>query len=133
MKLLSFLADKVGSMGSFISAAGCAACFPALGALGASIGLGALAQFEGLFINTLLPIFAGIALLANMASWFKHRIWYRGLLGISGPCMVLATLFLFWSDNWSTQLFYIGIALMIIMSLWDIMGPAGKQCKVKNE
>ncbi len=93
MKFLSFLADKFGSIGSFVAAAGCAACFPALGALGASIGLGALAQFEGLFINTLLPIFASIALLANLISWFRHRIWYRGLLSIAGPCMVLATLY----------------------------------------
>ncbi len=129
MKFLSFLADKFGSIGSFVAAAGCAACFPALGALGASIGLGALAQFEGLFINTLLPIFASIALLANLISWFRHRIWYRGLLSIAGPCMVLATLYLFWTDNWSTQMFYAGIALMMIVSLWDVIKPI-KHCRL---
>ncbi|ORU92744.1 MAG: mercury transporter MerC [Cycloclasticus sp. symbiont of Poecilosclerida sp. M] len=132
MKLLPFLADKIGSIGAFIAAAGCAACFPALGALGASIGLGALAQFEGLFINTLLPIFAGVALLANLISWFNHRVGYRGLLSISGPCMVLATLFLFWTDDWSTQMFYVGIALMIVVSLLDVISPANKQCEVKK-
>jgi len=132
MKLLSFLADKVGCIGSFVAAAGCAACFPALGALGASIGLGALAQFEGLFINTLLPIFAGVALFANLLAWLNHRIWYRGLLSIAGPCMVLATLFLFWTVNWSTQMFYVGIALMIIVSLWDGISPAKKACSTKD-
>lgn len=132
MKSPSFLADKAGSLGAFIAAAGCAACFPALGTLAASIGLGALAQFEGLFINTLLPIFASIALLANIVSWFNHRSWYHSLLGIAGPCMVLATLFLFWADSWSTQMFYLGIALMIAVSLWDAINPAGKQCEVST-
>lgn len=126
MKFPSFLADKVGSIGTFVAAAGCATCFPALGALGSSIGLGVLAQFENLFISTLLPIFAGIALLANVIAWLQHRVWYRSLISIAGPCMVLATLFLFWTDNWSTQMLYVGIALMIIVSLWDVISPANK-------
>ena len=44
---------------------GCAACFPAIASFGAAIGLGFLSQYEGLFIGILLPMFAGIALLAN--------------------------------------------------------------------
>ena len=68
MRILTLIADKSGSLGSVVAAMGCASCFPALGALGASVGLGFLAQFEGVFINTLLPIFAGIALAANLIS-----------------------------------------------------------------
>jgi hypothetical protein len=45
--------------------------------LGATLGIGFLAQFEGLFINTPLPVFAGIA----------------------GPLMVLATLYLFFDES----------------------------------
>jgi mercuric ion transport protein len=37
---------------------------------GAAIGLGFLAGYEGIFINTLLQIFAAIALLAKLVSWF---------------------------------------------------------------
>ncbi len=48
------LFDKVGSVGSIISATCCAACFPALASLGASIGLGFLSAYEGVFINKLL-------------------------------------------------------------------------------
>lgn len=123
MRILTLIADKAGAIGSAVAAMGCASCFPALGALGASIGLGFLAQFEGVFINTLLPIFAGVALAANLLSWWSHRIWWRTLLGIAGPSMVLATLYLFWTDNWSTYTFYVGIAMMLVVSIFDVVFP----------
>ncbi len=132
MHWLTSLADKSGAFGAIISAMGCASCFPVLGALGASVGMGFLAQFEGLFINTLLPIFAGLALAANVLSFISHRIWYRLLAGIAGPAMVLATLYLFWTDAWSTQMFYLGLALMFVVSLWDVFSPPSKPCSVKR-
>lgn len=127
MRLTSVL-DKTGVIGAITAAAGCASCFPALGALGAALGLGFLAQFEGVFINTLLPIFVGVALAANVLSFFSHRIWYRLLAGIAGPAMVLATLYLFWTDNWSTYLFYAGLVVMLVVAVWDIVSPPRKVC-----
>lgn len=127
MRLIS-LADKSGTLGAIIAAMGCASCFPAIAALGASIGLGFLEHFEGLFINKLLPVFAGIALAANIFSFISHRIWYRLLAGIAGPLMVLATLYLFWTDNWSTYLFYAGLAVMLVVSIWDMVSPPRKVC-----
>jgi hypothetical protein len=56
------------------------------------------------FINTLLPIFAVITLVSNALAWFSHRQWHLALLGLAGPAMVLATLYLFWTNNWSTYL-----------------------------
>ena len=61
-------ADKAGVIGAIVSAIGCAACFPALGSLGAALGLGFLSQYEGMFIRILLPLFALVALLANVIS-----------------------------------------------------------------
>jgi mercuric ion transport protein len=107
---------------------GCASCFPAIAALGATVGLGFLGHYEGLFINTLLPVFAGIALGANILSFFSHRIWYRLLAGIAGPSMVLATLYLFWTDHWSTYLFYAGLTVMLAVSIWDIVSPPRRVC-----
>jgi len=124
----SSLIDKSGTLGAIVAAMGCASCFPAIAALGASVGLGFLGHYEGLFINTLLPVFAGIALGANILSFFSHRIWYRLLAGIAGPSMVLATLYLFWTDNWSTYLFYAGLAVMLAVSIWDIVSPPRKAC-----
>ena len=120
--------EKIGSVGALISAMGCASCFPAIAALGASVGLGFLSHYEGLFINTLLPIFAAIVMFANILSFISHRIVYRMLAGIAGPSMVLATFYLFWSDDWSTTMFYAGIALMLTVSIWDIASPPQKVC-----
>ena len=72
----------------------------AIGALTAAMGLGFLAHYEGLFINTLLPVFAGIALAANVFAFFSHKIWYRTLAGITGPTMVLLTMYPLWTYCW---------------------------------
>ncbi|VAW76050.1 Mercuric transport protein, MerC [hydrothermal vent metagenome] len=127
MRFTSFF-DASGSIGAVVSAMGCASCFPAIAALGSSVGLGFLGHFEGIFINTLLPVFAGIALAANILAFVSHRIWYRLLAGITGPLMVLATLYLFWTDDWSTYMFYAGLAIMMGVSIWDIVSPARKVC-----
>ena len=130
MQIISKLIEKVGSIGAIVSAMGCAACFPALGALGASIGLGFLSSYEGVLINKLLPIFALIALLANGWGWFRHRVHYRGVLSISGPIAVLATLYPLWTYGWSTYLFYAGIIMMLIVSILDVKSPAKPQCAI---
>ncbi len=126
------LFDASGSIGAVVSAMGCASCFPAIATLGSSVGLGFLGHFEGLFINTLLPVFAGIALAANICSFISHRIWYRLLAGIIGPLMVLATLYLFWADSWSIYMFYAGLDVMLLVSVWDIVLPPCKVCSSFN-
>ena len=86
-----------------------------------------------LFINTLLPIFAIVALVANILSAWSHRRIGRLLFGIAGPCMVLATLYLFWTENWSTYMFYAGLVVMLTASIWDIASPPNKTCEVSTE
>ena len=83
-------ADKAGVVGAIVAAMGCAACFPALGSLAAALGLGFLSQYEGVFIRYLLPLFAVIALTANVAGGMRHRRWSRMILGMVGPLLVLA-------------------------------------------
>jgi len=127
--LFTRFSDKTGVLGTLTAAMGCASCFPALGSLASGLGLGFLAQYEGIFVNTLLPIFAAIVLAANVFGFFNHKIWYRGLLGIAGPIMVLLTMYPLWFYNWSTYLLYAGIALMLAVSMWDIFSPPSKVCR----
>lgn len=54
-------------------------------------------------------------------------------LGIAGPLMVLATLYLFWTDDWSTYMFYFALALMLSVSLWDVFDPPGRVCPSGSE
>lgn len=107
---------------------GCASCFPALGALGAALGLGFLAQFEGLFINILLPLLAAVVAGSQLWGWWGHRRHLRLGFGLAGPAMVLATLYLFWTENWSTYLFYAGLAVMTASSIWDLVSPPRRVC-----
>lgn len=122
--------EKLGAFGTVVSAMGCASCFPLLGSIGSALGLGFLAQFEGLFINTLLPVFAVVALLAALLSWWSHHQHLRGIFACIGPLMVLATLYLFWVDSWSTYMFYAGVMLMFLVAMWDLISPAAKRCRV---
>ncbi|MBY4677641.1 organomercurial transporter MerC [Marinobacterium sp. CAU 1594] len=126
---LSALSEKLGTLGAVVSAMGCASCFPVLGALGSALGMGFLAQFEGVFINRLLPLFAAVALLAALASWWSHKRHLRGMLTSAGPVMVLATLYLFWTSAWSTYLFYAALLLMSTVAIWNLLSPPQRTCQ----
>lgn len=128
MEWITRVADKAGALGSIVSAASCPGCFPALAGLGTAMGLGFLAGYEGLFIDTLLPLFAAVALIANALGWLRHRQWHRSVLGMIGPAMVLAVALLFVGQWWAADLLYAGLALMFGVSLWDLFSPANKHC-----
>lgn len=126
---LSSAVDKTSSFGALVAAMSCAGCFPALGSLGAAIGLGFLSSYEGFLFHKLLPSLAGLALIANAIGWYRHRVALRGLLSIAGPVAVLAALFAFWHDDWGIYLFYAGLASMLAASILDLFNPAKRpQC-----
>jgi len=132
MQWIIRLFDKTGAAGAALAAMGCASCFPALGALGASLGQAFLSQFEGLFINTLLPVIAWIALIANIIVFLSHRTWLRLIVGVTGPSMVLLSLYPLWQYGWSINLFYSGLLIMLLVAIWDVISPARKICTRPN-
>ena len=100
-----------------------------MGSLGAALGLGFLAQYEGFLFRTLLPVLAALALLVNAYAWFRHRSMVRGVLSIAGPVAVLSALLMFWHHEWSIYLFYAGLGLMLATSIFSIIRHAKKpQC-----
>ena len=132
MEWITRAADKAGVVGTVVSAAACPACFPALASLGAAVGLGIFAQYEGLIMTTLLPLFAAVALLANALGWLRHRQWHRSVLGMIGPAIVLAALLAFPGQEWFDKLLYAGLACMVGVSLWDLFSPANKRCATNS-
>ena len=139
MSFLSFF-DKVGSLGgslvasagAVVSAMGCAMCFPAIASLGGALGIGFLSQWEGMFINTLLPIFGWIALVINALGWFGHKQWLRSLLGMIGPTLLLLSLYPWFQYGWSTYVTYSSLALMVIVSIGDFVYPANRRCDAES-
>jgi mercuric ion transport protein len=128
MSLAIRTADKAGVLGSVVSAMGCAACFPAIAGFGAAVGLAFLANYEGLLLGKLMPLFAGVALLANALGWFRHRQWQRSVLGMLGPAVVLTALFPLIGHWWTARLLYAGLALMVGVAVWDLLAPANRKC-----
>ncbi|MCF2948813.1 organomercurial transporter MerC [Paraglaciecola aquimarina] len=129
--MINKILDKVGSGGVWLAALSCTGCFPALGSLASALGLGFLSHFEGIAVNTLLPIFATLALLVNLYNWHKNKSHTRAIFSILGPVAVLLTLYPLWQYDWSTYLFYLGICLMVVMSVLDIVKPVRVQaCKI---
>lgn len=127
--LLARLGDKGGAIGAVVAAMSCSMCFPAIASLGAAIGLGFLDQYEDAAFATLFPLFAGIAILAQIAGWFAHRQWRRTLIGLLGPVLLLLSLYVWFEDYaWSTYVTYGALALMVAVSLWDIFSPASRCC-----
>lgn len=119
-----------GAVGAVVAAMSCSMCFPAIASLGAAIGLGFLGQYEDAAFETLFPLFASIAIVAQIFGWFAHRQWWRTLLGLLGPVLLLLSLYVLFADYaWSTYVTYAGLALMVLVSLWDMLSPAVRRCE----
>ena len=127
---LTRLGDKSGSCGAVIAAMGCSFCFPAIASLGAAIGLGFLAQWEGFLLTKVLPGAAILTLLANVLGYFYHRQWHRTLLGVTGPISILLILNFWFATYWRADAIYVALGLMVAVSIWDVFWPANRHCVV---
>jgi len=87
-----------------------------------------------LFITTLIPLFAALALLANGLGWLSHRQWPRTVLGVVGPLLVLSAALLMRFYGMTTEpLLYVGLAFMVGVSIWDLISPPRKvSCATAN-
>ncbi len=132
-KKLAFLGDKVGTLGAIVAAMGCSMCFPALAGLAGVLGLSFLSRWEGIFINTLLPFFAWLTLVLNVLGWFAHRQWHRTLFGMIGPTLLLLSLYPWFQYAWSTYVTYSALALMVMVSIWDLFSPANRRCDSEGQ
>jgi mercuric ion transport protein len=94
MGLITRIADKAGALGSVVSAMGCAPVSRLSPAWARPSALAFYRNTKGC-LSPLLPLFAVVALLANALGWLSHRQWYRSLLGMVGPAIVLAAMLLF--------------------------------------
>lgn len=142
MSITTRVAEKTGVIGIVVGSFGCAACFPATASIGTAVGLGFLGAWEGLFVRILIPIFALVALFANLTGWFSHHAWYRALAGSIGPVMVLVGAFGlmgvfgltrgFLAVNVARGMFYAGLIVMVFAALSDLVRPANRHCRTDD-
>ncbi len=130
-QIVRMMTDKVGVVGTVVSTMACAMCFPAVGAIGAAVGLGFLSQWEDVFINV-LPLFAALVLVANGLGWLAQRQWRRSALGMMGPILVLIGWVSFASGvlahGPSRVVLYAGLVVMVVFAVWDLVAPGSRRC-----
>ncbi len=129
LELLTRIGDKSGSLGAIVAAMGCAVCFPAIASLGAALGLGFLAQWEGFLLTRVLPAAAWLTLVVHAVGYLQHRHWYRALAGMAGPAAILLILEFYFATPWRADAIYAALALMVIVSAWDLWRPARRRCE----
>ena len=100
-----FHTDKIGTVGIWIAALSCPACFPAFISLASVMGLGFLSVFESIAINYLLPFFTLVVLVSNLYSWFNHKNHLRGFLNTTSPFVIFLVLYVFWEFAFSGRFF----------------------------
>ena len=95
-----------------------------------------LSRWKGLFVHILIPVFASVALAANLLGWFSHHQWHRVLVGVIGPILVLIGSFgmarHFLPTEMARGVFYTGLIVMLAAALWDLFNPAHRRCDVSQ-
>lgn len=106
--------ERSGTAGALVAAILCPVCFPKLALIGAALGLGVLAPYEGWFVAA-AQVFLIVALLGHVVAFRQHR--YRRVLGLAaaGVLLVLGSLWLFYVE----ALVYVGLAALVAATFWS--------------
>lgn len=108
--------EKFGSVGAIIAAAACPICFPKLALIGAALGLGIFAPYEGYVAKGVQGLFL-LAFLGQVIAFRRHR--NRGLLALSGSTTLL--LFVGYYLVPSSILLQISLLGLVVASGWLVV------------
>jgi predicted ferric reductase len=126
---LSVNLDKIGSIGLFLTALTCPACFPLFGFVLTSFGLG---SFE-LFGEKTIWVFEGFMLLSVIGNYFSYKI-HRNilplLLALASVLLIIYAYKFYNGNNWQS-LFYIAMFTLIAASVMNyfLIKKAKAVCK----
>ena len=108
--------EKFGTVGAVVAAAACPICFPKVALVGAAVGLGAFAPFEG-YIAIGVQVLFVLAFLGQILAYPRHR--NRWLLGFSAVTTVL--LFVAYYVLPSSILLQVSLAGLVAASVWLVV------------
>ena len=110
------LVEKFGTIGAIIAAAACPICFPKIALIGAAVGLGAFAPFEGYIAVGVQALFI-LALIGQVLAYPRHRnVWLVSLSVVTTVLLFLA--YYVFSSSTLLQVSLLGLA---IASVWLIV------------
>ena len=110
---------------AFLAKASCPFCYPAIAGFLSSVGLGFL--LKGAYLYAVMVTFLGITLFGLGFKAKKRRGFKPLYLGAFGSLLVLV--FHYFKNDY---LFYLGIGILIIASIWNIIPVKEKQCSSCN-
>jgi mercuric ion transport protein len=107
--------EKLGTVGAMLAAILCPVCFPKLALIGALLGLGALAPYEGWFAAA-AQVFLVVALVGHVVAFRRHgNRWIAALAG-AGVSLVLGSLWLMYVE----VLVYLGLGAVVAATVWSV-------------
>ncbi len=108
--------DSLGTLGALLAALACPVCFPKIALIGAALGLGALAPFEGWFAAA-AQVFLVIAGLGLLVTYRQHRRPVIPVLGWIGVLLVLGALWVRYVEG----IVYAGLAVLVVATVWGMV------------
>jgi len=105
--------DRFGTAGAVVAAAACPICFPKLALVGAAVGLGVFAPFEGYVAMGVQVLFV-LVFIGQLLAFRRHR--NRWLLALSSATTVL--LFVGYYVVPSSILLQVSLAGLVVASIW---------------
>ena len=107
--------ENLGTVGALLAAILCPICFPKLALVGAALGLGALAPFEGWFAAA-AQVFLVLAVMGHVVAYRRHRILWVPILAGVGVALVLGALWF----KYIEVLVYLGLIAVVAATVWSV-------------
>jgi mercuric ion transport protein len=117
--------DKIGSIGSLVTAAACPACFPMLAVVGSAVGLGVLRPLEGK-VFLAFQLLVGVSLVGSFISYFNHRKILPLLIGVISPGLIFFALYI----RFHSVIIYSGLLGLAVASVMNLL--ANRHCRKCN-
>jgi hypothetical protein len=115
--------EKVGTVGAIFGALGAApaCCLPLLTAVGASVGLGALAPYQGAFVYV-LEVFVALAVVGAVMGFRTHRKWGPLVVAIASAAGIFYT----FNVALSQLLVFSSLGGLVAAAVWNTV--EGRRC-----
>lgn len=105
--------EKLGTVGAVLAAAACPICFPKFALIGAAVGLGVLAPYEG-YVAIGVQVLFVLALAGHLIAFPRHRNGWLLALAIGATLILFAGYY----AVPSSILLQIALAGLVAASVW---------------